>query len=218
MMAVEIKYHGNIVNETVSSYARQCATYFGDLDQKSLADDAYLFSIGVYVPPEKYYIFGISPDQNKIATVTGYVAIIPADQNPTFNSESSAPEESITSVSENSGQPQIMDAIDFQFQNMTLRINGLNIADDSAKTYERLNSSGSPDNYLDDKELSIYSFLTGNADPLLEKLKTQGIDVDTPLKDMDIASQFEATSTITNDAPVIDTVGVVDSTEILLVA
>lgn len=49
-----------------------------------------------------------------------------------------------------------------------------------------------------------------NADILLEILKTQGVDVSTPLKDMASASQF--------NIPVIDTLGTNDSNEILLAA
>ncbi|HDL7991977.1 TPA: preprotein translocase subunit SecG, partial [Yersinia enterocolitica] len=52
----------------------------------------------------------------------------------------------------------------------------------------------------------------------LEKLKAQGIDVDTPLKNMAIASQFEAASEVINDAPVIDTLGAADNDELLLSA
>lgn len=49
-----------------------------------------------------------------------------------------------------------------------------------------------------------------NADILLEILKTQGVDVSTPLKDMASASQF--------NMPVIDTLGTNDNNEILLAA
>ncbi|HHH2222537.1 heme acquisition protein HasA [Yersinia enterocolitica] len=49
---------------------------------------------------------------------------------------------------------------------------------------------------------------------MLEILKSQGIDVDSPLKDIAIASQFE----VVVDIPIIDTVGAADSSEILLAA
>ncbi|EMU6161407.1 hemophore [Yersinia enterocolitica] len=49
-----------------------------------------------------------------------------------------------------------------------------------------------------------------NADILLEILKNQGVDVNTPLKDMASANQF--------NIPVIDTLGTNDSNEILLAA
>ncbi|MFV8758036.1 heme acquisition protein HasA, partial [Yersinia enterocolitica] len=46
-------------------------------------------------------------------------------------------------------------------------------------------------------------------------LTAKGIDVNTPLKDMAIASQFEA---MVSDMPMIDTVGVVESSDMLLAA
>lgn len=55
-----------------------------------------------------------------------------------------------------------------------------------------------------------FNLKENNADILLGILKTQGIDINTPLKDMASASQF--------NIPVIDTLGTNDSNEILLVA
>lgn len=55
-----------------------------------------------------------------------------------------------------------------------------------------------------------FNLKENNADILLGILKTQGIDINTPLKDMASASQF--------NIPLIDTLGTNDSNEILLVA
>ncbi|MGT3281946.1 heme acquisition protein HasA [Yersinia enterocolitica] len=55
-----------------------------------------------------------------------------------------------------------------------------------------------------------FNLKKNNADILLEILKNQGVDVNTPLKDMESASQF--------NIPVIDTLGTNDSNDILLAA
>ncbi|MGH1501776.1 heme acquisition protein HasA [Yersinia proxima] len=55
-----------------------------------------------------------------------------------------------------------------------------------------------------------FNLKKGNADIFLEILKTQGIDVNTPLKDMAISSQL--------NMPVIDTIGATVGNDILLVA
>ncbi|CFV21300.1 Hemophore [Yersinia enterocolitica] len=57
-------------------------------------------------------------------------------------------------------------------------------------------------NYQGGANLGIYNLLRGNAEPILMKLEAQGIDVNTPLKDMDIASEIMA------DIFEIETVGV----------
>ncbi|EOB3112369.1 heme acquisition protein HasA, partial [Yersinia enterocolitica] len=62
---------------------------------------------------------------------------------------------------------------------------------------------------------SVRGLQEGNPDPMLALLKTIGIDVDTQLKDMAIASQFEV---MASDMPMIDTVGVVESSDMLLAA
>ncbi|EKN6297580.1 hypothetical protein DVQ54_22195, partial [Yersinia enterocolitica] len=62
--------------------------------------------------------------------------------------------------------------------------------------------------------LGVYGLLRGNNAPILEILKSQGVDVNTPLKDLAIASQFE----ITTDTPIIEIVGTTDGGDILLAA
>ncbi|MDR4898144.1 heme acquisition protein HasA, partial [Yersinia kristensenii] len=63
-------------------------------------------------------------------------------------------------------------------------------------------------NYQGGTNLGIYNLLRGNAEPILMKLEAQGIDVNTPLKEMVIASQFDITSDIMANTFVIETVGV----------
>ncbi|EOI6868184.1 heme acquisition protein HasA, partial [Yersinia enterocolitica] len=70
------------------------------------------------------------------------------------------------------------------------------------------------DVYPSNNVLGVYGLLRGNNAPILEILKSQGVDVNTPLKDLAIASQFE----ITTDTPIIEIVGTTDGGDILLAA
>ncbi|EKN6339565.1 heme acquisition protein HasA, partial [Yersinia enterocolitica] len=54
--------------------------------------------------------------------------------------------------------------------------------------------------------------------PLLEILQAKGIDINTPLKDMAIASQLENAAEIMSDSPIIDVIGTYDGAEILMAA
>ena len=71
------------------------------------------------------------------------------------------------------------------------------------------------ENHQGDMHKATYGLMRGNAEPLLEILAAKGIDVNTPLKDMPIASQIDV---MASDAPMIDTVGVIESSDMLLAA
>ncbi|HEN3652009.1 TPA: heme acquisition hemophore HasA, partial [Yersinia enterocolitica] len=72
------------------------------------------------------------------------------------------------------------------------------------------------ENHQGEMHKATYGLMRGNAEPLLEILQAKGIDVNIPLKDMAIASQFE--EAMVSDMPMIDTVGVVESSDMLLAA
>ncbi|HHH0268015.1 TPA: heme acquisition protein HasA [Yersinia enterocolitica] len=104
-----------------------------------------------------------------------------------------------------------------QIQQLQLKLDGLNIEDDFYPSLCSISQAldaepGKP--YQGGIDHGTYNLLRGKAAPMLEILKTQGIDVDSPLKDIAIASQFE----VVVDIPIIDTVGAADSSEILLAA
>ena len=65
-------------------------------------------------------------------------------------------------------------------------------------------------NYPSDMNLGVYGLLRGDNSAILKILTSKGIDVNTPLKDLAVASQFD----VIIEAPVIDTVA--DSSELLL--
>ncbi|WP_145493343.1 heme acquisition protein HasA [Yersinia aleksiciae] len=100
------------------------------------------------------------------------------------------------------------DGIGTHLEELQLKLHGLNINSefDSSKTIV--------DNRQGEVHKVIDGLIRGNADPLLEILQAQGIDINTPLKDMSIASQLDAVI----DVSVIDTVGSTNEGEILLAA
>ncbi|CQH42472.1 hemophore HasA [Yersinia mollaretii] len=64
----------------------------------------------------------------------------------------------------------------------------------------------------------VYGLMCGNATPLLDVLQAKGIDINTPLKDMTIARQYDTTSEVLADTPVIiNTVGMADGTDVTIV-
>ncbi|EKN4033474.1 heme acquisition protein HasA [Yersinia enterocolitica] len=104
-----------------------------------------------------------------------------------------------------------------QLQHLQLKLDGLNIENDfypSLCSISQAFDAGPANPYQGGIDHGTYNLLRGNATPMLEILKSQGIDVDSPLKDIAIASQFE----VVVDIPIIDTVGAADSSEILLAA
>ncbi|HEI6705100.1 TPA: hemophore [Yersinia enterocolitica] len=116
--------------------------------------------------------------------------------------------ESLIPNSENTGK---------KLQHLQLKLDGLNIENDfypSLCSISQAFDAGPANPYQGGIDHGTYNLLRGNATPMLEILKSQGIDVDSPLKDIAIASQFE----VVVDIPIIDTVGAADSSEILLAA
>ncbi|EPE7840097.1 heme acquisition protein HasA [Yersinia enterocolitica] len=102
-----------------------------------------------------------------------------------------------------------------QLQQVQLEFRGLAISDDiDISIFEVIFSMLINDVYPSNNVLGVYGLLRGNNAPILEILKSQGVDVNTPFKDLAIASQFE----ITTDTPIIEIVGTTDGGDILLAA
>ncbi|WP_050152795.1 heme acquisition protein HasA [Yersinia enterocolitica] len=74
------------------------------------------------------------------------------------------------------------------------------------------------ENHQGEMHKATYGLMRGNAEPLLEILQAKGIDINTPLKDMAIASQLENAAEIMSDSPIIDVIGTYDGAEILMAA
>ncbi|WP_145535684.1 heme acquisition protein HasA [Yersinia thracica] len=230
-MAVTITYDKKISHESISSYTRQWATYFGDmtLAPSDNSDEDYIFQLGSYSPGNSgsLYAYGrINPQQNNVAITTGYVATTSMVGDNLFNQQITADingslyfgEEILPLSNIELSKDQLDHEIYYRLKNEELKFDGLDIADDIESSFYMLLHSYLHHDCLSGKDLGVYSLLRGDAEPILKKLKEQGIDVDTPLKDMAIASQFEAASEVVNDTPVIDTVGAADNAEVLLAA
>lgn len=91
-----------------------------------------------------------------------------------------------------------------QLEEPRLKLSGLDITSefDASKTVAE-NQQGEVHKIID-------GLMRDNATPLLEVLQAKGIDINIPLKDMAIASQFDTPSEVLADAPVIDVAGISD--------
>ncbi|CNL45611.1 heme acquisition protein HasA [Yersinia aldovae] len=215
-MTITIKYHEKIANETLTSYSSQWATNFGNILWTTEVDYT-LNASGYSIPPaDSIKYVAASTHHNQAASNAAIVVVLKKveenNQQPTAG----------ISVSLEFGEalvPIVNDGMSKQphqllLQQVQLDISGLDIRADVESSMPTLDYALWQDIYYQGgNELGIYNLLKGNANPLLNILKAQGIDVDTPLKDMVIASQLE----ITTDTPVIDTVGM-DNSDMLLVA
>ncbi|MDN0119501.1 heme acquisition protein HasA [Yersinia frederiksenii] len=225
-MTVEIKYHAEIKNETISSYTRKWATEFGDMLIENDTGDNHYFQSGTYNSDGfgDLYAFMKKSDQQdgiNVAMVTGFKTKVAMendfDQHITPGlSGKLAFGESIIPIpeSELDNSPD-GDNIYFQLQNTQLSFKGLDNTDDIEYSFYMFFHSQSHPHCPSGKSLGVYSLLRGDAEPILAKLKEQGVDVDIPLKDMAIANQFYAMPV---NSPVIDTVGVTEGSEVLLAA
>ncbi|CNH87406.1 hemophore [Yersinia aldovae] len=215
-MTITIKYHEKIANETLTSYSTQWAANFGNILWTTEVD--YTLNVSGYsIPPaDSIKYVAASTHHNQVASNAAIVIVLKKveenDQQPTAG----------ISVSLEFGEalvPIINDGMSKQphqllLQQVQLDISGLDIRADVESSMPTLDYALWQDIYYQGgNELGIYNLLKGNANPLLNILKAQGINVDTPLKDMVIASQLE----IITDTPVIDTVGM-DNSDMLLAA
>ncbi|HDL6964157.1 TPA: hypothetical protein PXM28_003527 [Yersinia enterocolitica] len=226
-MTITIKYHEQIKNETISSYTHWWAYDFGDIALEPSESEYYLYSSGPNPPTVgvKYAIQSTSP-QSKAAIVMeskGIHAAMILEANGIKKST-----ESILIPGESEGLQfgnylipiPDTDLDDYQYhqlqlQQVQLEFSGLAISDDiDISMFEVVFAIAINNSYPSNMNLGVYGLLRGNNSPILEILKSQGVDVNTPLKDLAIASQFE----ITTDTPIIETVGTTDGDDILLVA
>ncbi|CNF29485.1 heme acquisition protein HasA [Yersinia kristensenii] len=221
-MAVEIRYQPEIKNETISSYLHQWATKFDDMVLiKPEIEYSIISSIKPSPPVVGQKIAAASShlyNQKKAAIVTEFVATINTEIEDNTEIESLLDQHLIPDIS---GSVELGETLlpisdlksikfeQLQLQKVQLEFSGLDIADDITNSIYTLSYVLNEDNnYQGGTNLGIYNLLRGNAEPILMKLEAQGIDVNTPLKEMVIASQFDITSDIMADTFVIETVGV----------
>ncbi|HDL7751316.1 TPA: hemophore [Yersinia enterocolitica] len=211
-MTITIKYHSQFAEYSVSSYIHQWSTAYGDLVQT----------------PDSFKPYGtlsnrIDTDNNEIvqvefqsfyeshaAMILGGMRLYQEGGALIMKKQIRILEfgESLISNADNTGK---------QLQQVQLKLDGLNIEDDFYPSLCSMSQAldaepGKP--YQGGIDHGTYNLLRGKAAPMLEILKAQGINVDSPLKDIAIASQFG----VVGDMPIIDTVGAADNSGILLAA
>lgn len=206
-MTITIKYQSQLAEHSISSYIYQWTTAYGDLIQIPTSVKPY-GSLSNRIDANNNEIvqaeFQSFSDSNAAMIISGSrleqenVILVMKKHIQTLEFG-----ESLIPNAENTGK---------QIQQLQLNLDGLNIEDDFYPSLcsmaQALDAEpGKP--YQGGIDHGTYNLLRGKAGPMLEILKTQGVDVDSPLKDIAIASQFEG---------VIDTVGTADSSEILLAA
>ncbi|CNI16880.1 heme acquisition protein HasA [Yersinia pekkanenii] len=226
-MTVTIKYQEQFKNETISSYTYWWATDFGDIALE-LGEGEYGFYSAGPNPPTvgiKFAIQSSSPQSKtaivmeskgiKAAMILEANGVKPSETAPLTpgNSEGLEFGEYLVPIPDsNLEDPQ---PHQLQLQQVQLKFSGLDISDDIDISVFEVHYAMLIDNsYPSNMDLGVYGLLRGNNIPILEILKSQGIDVNTPLKDLAIASQFD----VITDVPTIDTVGVINSSEISLTA
>ncbi|HHG9705295.1 TPA: heme acquisition protein HasA [Yersinia enterocolitica] len=217
-MTAKIRYQSQIKNETISSYLHQWAAKFDDMVLiKPDIEYSVISSTKPSPPVSGRKIAAASShiyDQKKAAIVAEFVATI----NINADKEDLIIQHLTPDISGSLKLGESLHLIynvkdmkfeQFQVQRVQLEFSGLDIADDITNSTYTLSYVLIEDkNYQGGANLGIYNLLRGNAEPILMKLEAQGIDVNTPLKDMDIASQSDIASEIMADIFEIETVGV----------
>ncbi|EKN3561877.1 TPA: heme acquisition protein HasA [Yersinia enterocolitica] len=202
-MTVTIKYQSQFSNDTLTSYTKQWATDHGDI--KDTQAEGYSKDFGQFAGGSMFngtqYSIGSSHSGASTAMIIEGDLIYTFAQHTLHGKVDSLELGKNLSINAN--------GIGKQLDQLQLKMSDLDITGefDPSKTMV--------ENHQGDMHKSIYGLMRGNADPLLEVLTAKGIDVNTPLKDMAIASQFEA---MVSDMPMIDTVGAYDGFEILMAA
>ncbi|AIN18632.1 heme-binding A family protein [Yersinia rochesterensis] len=205
-MTVSIQYNSQFANETLSSLTQQWATKHGDIKDtgaEGYSKDFGQFAGGGYFDGTQYSVSS--------SHKTGTAMIVDGDlkysfmPQYTFYGKMEGLELGETLANNQNG-------IGKQLNDLQLKLCDVDITGefDPAKTMA--------ENHQGEMHKATYGLMRGNAEPLLEILAAKGIDVNTPLKDMAIASQFDTTSEMMADAPIIDTIGSYDGAEILMAA
>ncbi|HDL8055895.1 TPA: hemophore [Yersinia enterocolitica] len=213
-MTITIKYQSQLAEHSISSYIYQWTTAYGDLIQTPTSFKTYgtlsnrIDANNNEIVQAEFQSFY----ESNVAMIVGGSRLEQEQGSTSFIMKKHIQTlefgESLIPNAENTGK---------QIQQLQLKLDGLNIEDDFYPSLcsisQALNAEpGKP--YQGGIDHGTYNLLRGKAAPMLEILKIQGVDVDSPLRDIAIASQFE----VVVDIPIIDTVGTADSTELLLTA
>ncbi|CQD43772.1 heme acquisition protein HasA [Yersinia mollaretii] len=188
-MTVTIQYSSEFADSTLSSYTQAWATRNGDIRQAEWKDKGSFYG-GFVADFQNLYTVGSSHGTEAAMIVQGNIRSAAVYYGKIENLEL--------------GDHYDFDIVSQQLDERQLKISGLDITSeyDVTKTME--------ENEQGETHQIIYGLMCGNATPLLEILQAKGIDINTPLKDMAIASLFDSPSEVQADAPIIGTIGITD--------
>lgn len=206
-MTVSIQYNSEFKDYTLSSYAQQWATKHGDIKDtgaEGYSKDFGQFAGGGFFDGTQY---SVGSSHNSVSTamiVDGDLKYSFMPQH-TFYGKMEGLELGETLADNQNGTGK-------QLNDVQLKLCNLDITGD----YDA--SKTMAENHQGEMHKATYGLMRGNAEPLLEILQAKGIDINTPLKDMAIASQLDISSEVMADAPIIDTIGSYDGADILMAA
>lgn len=205
-MTVSIQYNSEFKDYTLSSYLQQWATKHGDIKDtgaEGYSKDFGQFAGGGFFDGTQY---SVSSSHG-----TGTAIIVEGELKYSF-----MPQHTFYGKMEGLELGESLadnpNGIDKQLNDVQLKLCNIDITGD----YD-VNKTMA-ENHQGEMHKVTYGLMRGNAEPLLEILQAKGIDINTPLKDMEIASQFDTSSEMMADAPMIDTVGAYDGGDILMAA
>ncbi|HDL6972996.1 TPA: heme acquisition hemophore HasA, partial [Yersinia enterocolitica] len=193
-MTVSIQYNGRFADYTLSSLTQQWAAKNGDI--KDTGAEEYYKDIGQFFGGGWFDGTQYSVSSSH-CTDTGM--IVEGDLKYSFIPQHTfyGKMEGLELGEELANNPN---GIGKKLDDVQLKMCGLDITGDydPAKTKE--------ENHQGEMHKATYGLMRGNAEPLLEILQAKGIDINTPLKDMAIASQLENAAEIMSDSPIIDVI------------
>lgn len=205
-MTVSIQYNSEFKDYTLSSYLQQWATKHGDIKDtgaEGYSKDFGQFAGGGFFDGTQY---SVSSSHG-----TGTAIIVEGELKYSF-----MPQHTFYGKMEGLELGESLadnqNGIGKQLNDVQLKLCNIDITGD----YD-VNKTMA-ENHQGEMHKATYGLMRGNAEPLLEILQAKGIDINTPLKDMEIASQFDTSSEMMADAPMIDTVGAYDGGDILMAA
>ncbi|MGN1570377.1 heme acquisition protein HasA [Yersinia enterocolitica] len=206
-MTVSIQYKSQFADYTLSSLTQQWAAKNGDI--KDTGAEGYSRDFGQFSGgsgPFNGTQYSVSSSHG-----TGTAMVVEGDLKYSFIPQHTfyGKMEGLELGEELANNPN---GIGKKLDDVQLKMCGLDITGDydPAKTKE--------ENHQGEMHKATYGLMRGNAEPLLEILQAKGIDINTPLKDMAIASQLENAAEIMSDSPIIDVIGTYDGAEILMAA
>ncbi|AKA38623.1 heme acquisition protein HasA [Yersinia ruckeri] len=200
-MNVTIKYQNEFSDYTISSYMNKWATTFGNIDQAAVKDRGQFFGGDDQYNGTQYSISSSHGSSSAmIIDGTLHYSYFPKH---TFYGQMDSIQFGESLHQDQSGSWYLTPA--------EVSFSGLHITGsyDDELTMEQ--------NHQGNMHKITHGLMRGNPDPMLEILKAKGIDVDTAFKDLSIATQYDS-SDVMGDMPIVETIGVADNSEMLLVA